>query len=120
MLNHRKINVIFLTLLLLLLVSSCCITVKWWYFLVLLGFRFIILVIGSSFIQLNFHVKAYCRNPNEKGKKIALTFDDGPSEITLQILALLKEYNAKATFFCIGKNIEQYPEILKQTFEDGQ
>lgn len=119
MISHRKINVIFLTLCLLLLVLSCCITVKWWYFLVLLGIRFICLLIGSSFIQLNYHVKAYCKNPNEKGKKIALTFDDGPHPITPQILALLKVYNAKATFFCIGKNIEQHPEILKQIFEDG-
>ena len=119
MLSHRKINVIFLTLSLLLLVLSFWITVKWWYFLVLLSFRFLCLLVGSSFMQLNYHVKAYCKNPNEKEKKIALTFDDGPHPITPQILALLKEYNAKATFFCIGKNIEQHPEILKQIFEDG-
>ncbi len=119
MLSHRKINVIFLTLVLLLLVLSFWITVKWWYFLVLLSFRFLFLLVGSSFIQLNYHVKAYCKNPNEKEKKIALSFDDGPHPITSQILTLLKEYNAKATFFCIGKNIEQHPEILKQIFEDG-
>jgi len=119
MLSHRKINVIFLTLCLLLLVLSCWITVKWWYFLVLVGFRFLFVLVGSSFMQFNYHVKAYCKNPNEKEKKIALTFDDGPNEITPQILALLKKYNAKATFFCIGKNIEQHPEILKQTFDDG-
>lgn len=119
MLNYRKINTFFLTLLLLLLILSCCITVKWWYILLVLGIRFLFLLVGSSFIQLNFHVKAYCKNPNEKEKKIALTFDDGPHPITPQILALLKEYNAKATFFCIGKNIEKHPEILKQTFEDG-
>lgn len=85
----------------------------------LLGVRFVILVIGSSFIQLNFHVTAYCSNPNEKEKKIALTFDDGPNSITPQILALLQQHNAKATFFCIGKNIEKYPEILKQTNQAG-
>ncbi len=119
MLNYRKINVIFLTLLLLLLILSFYITVKWWHILLVLGFRFLFLLVGSSFIQLNFHVKAYCKNSNEKEKKIALTFDDGPNEITPQILALLKKYNAKATFFCIGKNIEQHPEILKQTFDDG-
>ncbi len=119
MLSYRKINVIFLTLLLLLLVLSFWIPIKCWYFLIVLAVRFVILVIGSSFIQLNFHVKAYCNNPNEKEKKIALTFDDGPSEITPQILDLLKKYNAKATFFCIGKNIEKLPDILKQTFDEG-
>ena len=119
MLSHRKINVIFLTLCLMLLVLSWWITVKWWYFLVLLCFRFLFVLVGSSFIQFNYHVKGYCKNPNEKEKKIALTFDDGPTEITPQILALLKKHNIKATFFCIGKNIEQHPEILKQTFGDG-
>ncbi len=108
-----------MALLLLLLILSCCITVKWWFFLVLLGVRFVILVIGSSFIQLNFHVKAYCNNPNEKEKKIALTFDDGPNPITPQILSLLQKYNAKATFFCIGKHIEKHPEIVKKTVQDG-
>jgi|SRR6478672_6649314 len=119
MLSYRKINVIFLTLFVLLFISGFFITVKWWYFFVLLGIRFVILVIGSSFIQLNFHVKAHCNNPIEKQKKIALTFDDGPSLVTPQILELLRQYNAKATFFCIGKNIEQHPEIVKQTFEAG-
>ena len=118
MLNYRKINAFFLTLLLLLLVLIFFLTVKWWFFLLLVGIRFLFLLVGSSFIQLNFHIKAYCKNPNEKEKKIALTFDDGPNEITPQILALLKKYDAKATFFCIGKNIEKHPEILKQTFDD--
>jgi len=45
-------------------------------------------------------------------KNIYLTFDDGPTpEVTLRVLALLKEYNAKATFFCLGKNVEKFPEI---------
>ncbi len=119
MLNHKKINVLFLAFVFLMLVAALFVTIKWWYFLVLLGIRFVFLLIGSSFIQLNFHVTAYCSNPSEKQKKIALTFDDGPNPITPQILALLKQYNAKAAFFCIGKNIEKHPEIVKQTFEEG-
>ena len=48
-------------------------------------------------------------------KEIYLTFDDGPTpEITHFVLEELKKYNAKATFFCIGKNIEKHPEIFKQ------
>lgn len=47
-------------------------------------------------------------------KVIYLTFDDGPTpEITEWTLNILDEYNAKATFFCIGNNIEKYPEIFK-------
>jgi peptidoglycan/xylan/chitin deacetylase (PgdA/CDA1 family) len=49
-----------------------------------------------------------------------LTFDDGPTpEITEWVLEQLKQYNAKATFFCIGNNIEKHPEIFKKIIADG-
>ena len=55
-----------------------------------------------------------------KEKTIYLTFDDGPTpKITDWVLDILKQYNAEATFFCIGKNIEQYPEIFQQIIEQG-
>lgn len=57
--------------------------------------------------------------PN-KENKIYLTFDDGPTpEITSWVLNQLEQYNAKATFFCIGKNIAAYPEIFTQIIEKG-
>lgn len=47
-------------------------------------------------------------------KKLYLTFDDGPHPtITPQVLELLKKFNAKATFFCIGKNVNAYPEVFE-------
>ena len=53
-------------------------------------------------------------------KKVWLTFDDGPNPKTSPfILNLLKESNVKATFFCVGKNIEGYPEIFKRIKADG-
>ena len=53
-------------------------------------------------------------------KEIYLTFDDGPTpEITQFVLSELKKYNAKATFFCIGKNIKRHPNIFKQIISDG-
>jgi len=46
-------------------------------------------------------------------KVIYLTFDDGPTpEITIWILKQLSKYNAKATFFCLGKNVVLYPKLL--------
>lgn len=49
-----------------------------------------------------------------KEKAIALTYDDGPNPpYTEQLLKTLAEFNAKATFFVIGKNIEQYPQTIK-------
>lgn len=53
-------------------------------------------------------------------KTIYLTFDDGPTpEITDWTLNTLKEFNAKATFFCIGNNIEKHPEIFQNILKDG-
>lgn len=54
------------------------------------------------------------------GKKIALTFDDGPHpSYTEQLLKGLKERNVKVTFFITGQNVEEYPEIVKKIHEDG-
>ncbi|CAN5437006.1 polysaccharide deacetylase family protein [soil metagenome] len=53
-------------------------------------------------------------------KKIYLTFDDGPVEsITPQVLTLLKQYHAKATFFCIGENVKRNPEIYQKIIAEG-
>jgi len=55
-----------------------------------------------------------------KEKKIFLTFDDGPiPEITPWVLSVLKEYNAKATFFCVGANIEKHPNVFRQIISEG-
>ena len=55
----------------------------------------------------------------EKGT-VALTFDDGPNPTyTPQILAILKKYHIKATFFMVGMNAEKYPEMVKAVLADG-
>jgi len=57
----------------------------------------------------------------KSGKKtLYLSFDDGPHPtITPYVLQLLKQYNAKATFFCIGENVQKYPEIYQQLINEG-
>lgn len=53
-------------------------------------------------------------------KELYLTFDDGPTpEITDWVLETLKKHHAKATFFCIGKNIANHPGIFQKILEDG-
>ncbi|MBP1999039.1 peptidoglycan/xylan/chitin deacetylase (PgdA/CDA1 family) [Paenibacillus shirakamiensis] len=53
-------------------------------------------------------------------RQIALTFDDGPDPLyTPQLLDLLKQFDAKATFFVVGSNAERYPEIIKRIHEEG-
>ena len=57
-------------------------------------------------------------NTNEK--KMFLTFDDGPiPEITEFVLDTLKQYNAKATFFCIGDNVRKHPDIFHNIIAQG-
>lgn len=59
-------------------------------------------------------------NFNNKEKIIYLTFDDGPIPvITPWVLQLLKEYNAKATFFCIGHNVAKHPEVFSMILKEG-
>jgi len=59
-------------------------------------------------------------NLPKTGNTLYLTFDDGPiPEVTPWALAFLKEYHAKATFFCIGENIEKYPEIFDHILAEG-
>lgn len=53
-------------------------------------------------------------------KIIYLTFDDGPHPTaTPFVLNCLKEYNAKATFFCIGKNVVEHPDVYQAILENG-
>lgn len=52
-------------------------------------------------------------------KRAFLTFDDGPSANTEQILNLLKEQNVKATFFVLGSNVESNPELVKKMYIEG-
>ena len=57
--------------------------------------------------------------PNSKNK-IYLTFDDGPiPEITEWVLNELKKHEVKATFFCIGNNIQKHPELFKKVIQEG-
>ena len=50
----------------------------------------------------------------ENSESVYLTFDDGPNaKVTPMLLELLREHNVRATFFLLGKNAEQYPELVK-------
>ncbi len=75
-------------------------------------------------IKTSWAVKKLFKNyiwdfPN-KDKIVYLTFDDGPTpKITEWTLAQLKNYNAKATFFCIGNNIEKHPEIFDKIIKEN-
>lgn len=52
-------------------------------------------------------------------KQIAITFDDGPSQYTSQVLDVLKQKRVPATFFVIGLNAEQYPSMIQRAYREG-
>ncbi len=57
---------------------------------------------------------------SKKVHAVSITFDDGPNEpYTSQILDILKEFNIRATFFIIGKNVERFPGVVKREVEEG-
>ncbi|KGO83727.1 peptidoglycan/xylan/chitin deacetylase (PgdA/CDA1 family) [Flavobacterium cauense R2A-7] len=119
MLKHKNILLFCVAVLVILSVLSFFFEVAWWNFLLLFLFWLVMTVWGSSDIRLGYFVKTYCNNPNEKERKIAISFDDGPHPMTEKVLDVLQQYQAKATFFCIGTQIEKYPEIFKRIIAEG-
>ncbi|MFT4413823.1 polysaccharide deacetylase family protein [Fredinandcohnia humi] len=57
--------------------------------------------------------------PSIPSRAVYLTFDDGPHKVSVEILALLEKYNAKATFFMLDNNIKQYPDAVKEMVNKG-
>lgn len=60
------------------------------------------------------------RTGDRTSNKVALTFDDGPSEeFTLPILDILRDYDVPATFFMVGSHVERFPEVAQRIVEEG-
>ena len=89
----------------------------WVYIFCFMAFSAVI-VWGSFDIELGYFINSITHK-RTKVKEIALTFDDGPTEFTPKFLDLLKEHQIKASFFCIGKQIEKYPETFQRIISEG-
>ncbi|WP_181151347.1 polysaccharide deacetylase family protein [Sphingobacterium gobiense] len=74
---------------------------------------------GAFDIRLGYFAHAFFRKKYHAEGRIALTFDDGPSPHTAEVLRLLKAYQFKATFFCIGKQVLAHPDMAKQIIDEG-
>ena len=68
---------------------------------------------------LSFIFKKRIWSYSSKEKVLYLTFDDGPTGVTSFVLEQLALYNAKATFFCIGDNIDRHPQLFKDIKRKG-
>ena len=96
-----------------------CYTWSWGYYLVL-GLLFVGLLSWGVFdIRLGYFVPTLWHLKNKQKRQVVLTFDDGPTELTPLFLDLLKQYEAKAIFFCIGRQIAQYPQIVQRIKDEG-
>lgn len=92
----------------------------WWlpFYLIFFLLWGLLVILGSFVIRTNYHLNAISSvKTNERA--VALTFDDGPTEYTIEALNLLKRFNCKGTFFCIGNKVNQYPEIVENCFKEG-
>ena len=70
--------------------------------------------------KANIEDKATDKQDSTGQKYVALTFDDGPSGFTKEIVSLLKEYNYNATFFILGNKLNiDYKEILQESLKNG-
>jgi len=84
--------------------------------------EFLFIVGAVSFLWGMGNIYAYSGTINSVSvlsKCVALTFDDGPSPCTLQILKTLSKHEARATFFVIGQMAQSYPEIVRETARLG-
>ncbi|HRH65756.1 MAG TPA: polysaccharide deacetylase family protein [Bacteroidia bacterium] len=119
MLNFRNSNI----LLLIAVISMIAVRSVYPFSLIFFILPFLIwsglVFYGCYRIDSEFFIPVKCKGEEDE-KLMALTFDDGPSaKFTPAILDILKAMNVKATFFCIGRNIEGNENILKRMHAEG-
>jgi len=115
MLKFRNINVLF-TIAALFLLS---LGVPFYAYIILAVVYSLVLFYGCYYVGSNFFLPVICSAKTDK-KVISLSFDDGPAAgNTLRILQILKDNNAEAAFFCIGRHITNNQAIVKQVYDEG-
>lgn len=76
-------------------------------------------IVQSIFGRYRWRFQMDKKPAHGQDKEVYLTFDDGPiPEITTWVLKKLSEYNAKATFFCVGENVKKHPRIFQKIITD--
>ena len=120
MLRFYTINALALVVFFGLLLAGFFGDVPAWLYILFVLFWILITAIGSFQIKWNYHLQSLNHNFKTSENHISITFDDGPNPIyTPKVLSLLKENNAKATFFLIGKKAEKQPDLVRQILSEG-
>lgn len=120
MLRFYTINAVALAIFFGLLLAGYFGDVPAWLYVLFVLLWLVVTAIGSFQIKWNYHLQSANHNYKTSHNWVAITFDDGPNaEFTPLVLSLLKKYNAKATFFLIGKNAETHPQLVRQLLAEG-
>ncbi len=120
MLTYKNVNRVTVFLLLVFILLKVIFSISFLWFILLEVIWLILTAIGSFHIRWDYFLKAKHHNYQINENVIAITFDDGiHPEFTPKVLKLLNQYNAKATFFLIGKKLEGQQEILKNIILQG-
>jgi peptidoglycan-N-acetylglucosamine deacetylase len=118
---YNKLKYFFWTIFMALIGYSFLVEeIAMWVFILLLNAWLVYILVGAFRMRASIFLTSVNNLPHRFKNNILVTFDDGPHpEITPLVLDVLKKYNAQAVFFCIGKNIDLYPEIVKQIVAEG-
>lgn len=119
MLNFRNTNIAFIVLLAAMIGYDINYSFPFYWYIIAVIVYSLILFWGSYNVGSDFYFDIIC-SANTDRKQIALSFDDGPvNEFTPQVLQILKEHNAPAAFFCIGKRVRENEQLFKQVYDEG-
>lgn len=118
MLKFKTVRFFFLIVLITLVTANFFFSLGWLPYVILVVVFLSFIFYGSAFINSGFYLKTICSGNTDK-KHFAISFDDGPTEITPLILDILKEYDVKAAFFLVGRRIEGNESTVKRIFDEG-
>jgi peptidoglycan/xylan/chitin deacetylase (PgdA/CDA1 family) len=120
MLTFRNTTVVFFVFLLTLnILQFSGFPVHIYYYVLLISSYLLFSVSMSFFIRSGFHMKAFC-NASTEEKIVSLTFDDGPdTQLTPALLDQLQDLGISATFFCIGRKVNENKSLLKRMYLEG-
>jgi len=120
MLKYPIINSLFSITLTALPILDIYWEIRWWAYILLGAIWVTFTIIGSFHIRWNYHLPALHFNNKIPDNLVAITFDDGPHpNFTPKILELLQKYNARASFFCVGQQVNLYGGIAQKIIDNG-
>ncbi|MCK0188584.1 polysaccharide deacetylase family protein [Arenibacter sp. F20364] len=120
MLKFPVINGLFSFAFLALLIWEFFGEISWWTYTTLGLLWLTFTIIGSFHVRWNYHLPALHFNNKIPENWVAITFDDGPHpNFTPKVLDLLQKYNAKASFFCVGQQVNLFGGIAQKIVDNG-